>query len=96
MCPQRAQRAPSRSRKRPTLRAKSLALGEKVWASLKPALELRLARNPHRFTQIANTDVYAIPLYNGRAILFTIDFNHAKVSLEPTVYGFTAKARRQC
>jgi hypothetical protein len=56
-------------------------IGGERWAELKPALVEQLARNPHRFTQIANTPVYSIPLITGHALYFTIDFNHARVTL---------------
>lgn len=60
-------------------------LGLERWGELKPVLEEQLARNPHRFLQIANTPVYSIPLITGHAIYFRIDFAHGRVILERLV-----------
>lgn len=57
-------------------------IGIGVWTALKPALEGRLARDPHKLPQIANTGLYAVPLNDSHAIYFTIDFNHALVVLQ--------------
>jgi len=56
-------------------------LGRARWHELKPALKEQLSRNPHRFLQIGNSPVYAIPLITGHAIYYTIDLEHGQVAL---------------